>query len=179
MTQKLFAVYLGGRAPKANIELHDVVFVVGESIEQTYPQLLELWFGSPEGLHIDCWIELDVVDGYRVRLVADKPVSEQQLYFINLGAYHADHIGELHATAFMVAQSSQAVKARAKKTLLPGTQALHTDDLYEVDDCMPLAHINGYYIALEPGADHRALQAHNGYLPLPKALVGEWKNTKR
>ena len=37
MTQKLFAVYLGGRAPKANIELHDVVFVVGESIEQTYP----------------------------------------------------------------------------------------------------------------------------------------------
>ena len=29
MENKLFAVYLGGRAPKCNTELHDVVFVVG------------------------------------------------------------------------------------------------------------------------------------------------------
>ena len=55
---KLFAVYLGGRAPKCNTELHDVVFVVGESIEATYSQLTELWFGSREGLHIDSWLEL-------------------------------------------------------------------------------------------------------------------------
>lgn len=27
--EKLFAVYLGGRADRCNIELHDVVFVVG------------------------------------------------------------------------------------------------------------------------------------------------------
>ena len=47
---KLFAVYLGGRAPKCNTELHDVVFAVGASIEDTYDRLLELWFGSPEGL---------------------------------------------------------------------------------------------------------------------------------
>ncbi len=32
-TNKLFAVYLGGRAPGANIELHDVVFIVGPTIE--------------------------------------------------------------------------------------------------------------------------------------------------
>ncbi len=31
MKPKLFAVYLGGRAPKCNTELHDVVFVVGAS----------------------------------------------------------------------------------------------------------------------------------------------------
>jgi hypothetical protein len=33
MTQnKLFAVYLGGRAPKGNTELHDVVFVTGRAM---------------------------------------------------------------------------------------------------------------------------------------------------
>jgi len=35
--KKLFAVYLGVRADRCNIELHDVVFVVGTSIEDTYP----------------------------------------------------------------------------------------------------------------------------------------------
>jgi hypothetical protein len=60
---KLFAVYLGGRAPKCNTELHDVVFTVGASIEDTYLRLVELWFGSPERVHIDSWIELSVVDG--------------------------------------------------------------------------------------------------------------------
>jgi len=34
--KKLFAVYLGGRAPRCNTELHDVVFVAGEAIEACY-----------------------------------------------------------------------------------------------------------------------------------------------
>ena len=36
MSLKLFAVCLGGRAPKCNTELHDVVFVVGARVEDTY-----------------------------------------------------------------------------------------------------------------------------------------------
>lgn len=39
---KLFAVYLGGRADRCNIELHDVVFVVGSCIEETY-RVSKLW----------------------------------------------------------------------------------------------------------------------------------------
>jgi hypothetical protein len=50
---KLFAVYLGGRAAGCMIETHDVVFVVGHSLEETYPQLIKKWFGIPEQLHID------------------------------------------------------------------------------------------------------------------------------
>ena len=65
---KLFAVYLGGRAPRCNTELHDVVFVVGESIETSYERLMDKWFGDPLRLHIDSWIELHCVDGYRISL---------------------------------------------------------------------------------------------------------------
>mgnify|MGYP006163572549 CR=1 FL=1 len=36
---QLFLVYLGGTAPGANIELHDVRFVAAPQIEQAYPQL--------------------------------------------------------------------------------------------------------------------------------------------
>lgn len=36
---KLFSVFLGGRADKCNTELHDVVFTLGEKIEDTYNDL--------------------------------------------------------------------------------------------------------------------------------------------
>jgi hypothetical protein len=51
--KKLLAVYLGGRAFRCNTELHDVVFVAGESIEACYERLMDKWFGDPLRLHID------------------------------------------------------------------------------------------------------------------------------
>ena len=82
MAATLFAVMLGGRAPRANTELHDMVFAIGTSIEDTYERLIGKWFGSAEGLHLDCWTALDVVDGHEVRLTLTKP-SGPRLYFIN------------------------------------------------------------------------------------------------
>jgi hypothetical protein len=38
---KLFSVYLGGRVEGCNIELHDVVFVVSESIQQSLSRIKE------------------------------------------------------------------------------------------------------------------------------------------
>ena len=49
----LFLVVLGGRAKKANIELHDVRWVIVSKIEDTYDLLRREWFGMREGLHID------------------------------------------------------------------------------------------------------------------------------
>ena len=87
MSEKLFAAYLGGRAPRCNTELHDVVFVVGASIEATYGQLMDKWFGDPLRVHIDSWVELQIVDGHRVSLREAPSSQPQRLYFINLGAY--------------------------------------------------------------------------------------------
>ena len=49
----LYLVVLGGRAKKANIELHDVRWVVGSKIEYKYDTLRKVWFGSPKDLHTD------------------------------------------------------------------------------------------------------------------------------
>ena len=51
----LYLVVLGGRVKKANIELHDVRWVVGSRIEDTFDALRKDWFGSPKGLHIDSY----------------------------------------------------------------------------------------------------------------------------
>ena len=48
----LFLVVVGGRSPKANVELHDVRWVIGTKIEDTFDQLRNDWFGSNNGLHI-------------------------------------------------------------------------------------------------------------------------------
>ena len=51
----LFLVVVGGRSPKANIELHDVRWVIGSKIEDTFDQLRNDWFGSYIGLtNKDC-----------------------------------------------------------------------------------------------------------------------------
>jgi uncharacterized protein DUF1543 len=171
---KLFAVYLGGRAPRCNTELHDVVFVTGETIEATYEQLLTLWFGSPAGLHLDSWIELRVVDGFRVGLSATPSASGRKLFFINLGAYLPGQFTELHANAFVVAESAQAVKTRAKSELLRGTQSLHTDDLYDLDDCLEVSEVGGHHVTLEPTTETQPFEPNNGYHVIPSPMIAAY-----
>ena len=60
---------LGGRAEKANIELHDVRWVVGSKIEDTHETLRKDWFGSQKGLHIDSYKKIQYIDGYKINIV--------------------------------------------------------------------------------------------------------------
>jgi hypothetical protein len=171
---KLFAVYLGGRAQKCNTELHDVVFTVGVTIEDTYERLLDLWFGSPEGLHIDSWMELSVVDGYRISTTRDAPPSDKKLYFVNLGAYADGEFTELHANAMLVASSEHEVKSRAKAELLRGKLAVHTDDLFDIDDCLEITKVDGYSISLTPTTESNPLVPNNGYHIIPRPIVAAY-----
>ncbi len=43
--KKLFACYLGGRVQGCHIEMHDVQFSVGETIEECYEDLRKKWVG--------------------------------------------------------------------------------------------------------------------------------------
>ena len=65
----LYLVVLGGRTEKANIELHDVRWVVGSKIEDTFGTLRKDWFGSPKGLHIDSYKKIKYIDGYKINLI--------------------------------------------------------------------------------------------------------------
>ena len=131
LKQKLFAVYLGGRADRCNIELHDVVFVIVSSIEEMYPLLAKKWFGNLNGFHIDSYLHLKQVDGYEIELVKDpsKVNSLNKLYFINLGAYKPNVFAEYHQSAFYVAESAPEAVRRAKSELCQGLETIHKDDV--------------------------------------------------
>ena len=176
---KLFAVYLGGRAPRCNTELHDVVFVAGKAIGATYERLMDKWFGDPQRLHIDSWIELRCVDGYRISLKSRPAAADRKLYFINLGAYLPGQFTELHANAFVVAGNEAEVKRRAKADLLRGAQSVHTDDLYDIDDCLEIAEVDGQHVHLEPTSETAAFAPHNGYHIIPPKVIADYAARKK
>ncbi len=72
----LFMAYVGGHAGSANIELHDLRFVAGHGIEDTFPALRLQRFGEPQSLHLDSYVEVRNVDGYCV-LLTENPVAQQ------------------------------------------------------------------------------------------------------
>ena len=172
---KLFSVFLGGRADKCNTELHDVVFTLGEKIEDTYLDLLGKWFGLPDRLHIDSWVEINIVEGYKIYLSKKKKKSKKKLYFVNLGAYEKNRFEELHESKFMVDVNKVNVKKRAKELLLVGKEQVHLDDLYDVDDCIEIKKVSGYYINLEKTSLLNNLKFNNGYKPIPKNVIFSFK----
>ncbi|WP_260929262.1 DUF1543 domain-containing protein [Novosphingobium sp. 9] len=84
---KLFAIYIGGEFPGANVEVHDVRFVVANSLAETYATLRQQWWGVPRSLHIDCWAEVTHADGYDVSLKEQPYQGSEKLFFVNLGGY--------------------------------------------------------------------------------------------
>lgn len=171
MSPKLLAVYLGGRAPKCNTELHDVVFVVGSSIEATYEQLLDRWFGDPLQMHIDSWMALEVVDQYRVTLRREPATQPEKLFFVNLGAYRPGEFTELHANLVLVAEDREQAKQRAKRELLRGAVSVHKDDLFDVDDCLPISQVDAWHIHLEPTGETASLVATSAYHVIPPNVL--------
>ena len=171
----LFAVCLGGRVAACNVELHDVVFAVGTSLEACHPQLLDRWFGEPDGLHVDAWARLDAVDGHRVSLSDAPPHDELKLWFVNIGGYVPGEFGERHAYGFFVGADRADVKARAKAELLPGKESVHRDDLYGVDDLVAVEPGGGRHVHLAPDPSAAAPAVTNGYFPIPRQTIATWK----
>ena len=78
---KLYLFYLGGNAGKSNIEVHDIQFVVANSVKAAIPFLQQAWFGDPDKLHLDGYQIVRWVDGYDVQLRAEPDSGEQKLFF--------------------------------------------------------------------------------------------------
>ena len=162
----LFLVVLGGRADKANVELHDVRWVVGTKIEDTFNFLRKSWFGSIEGLHIDSFKKIQYVDGYKINLKnfeKNKTKNEQSvnqmnhtknLWFVNIGGYDPSSMQEKHEFGLVVASSSLEAKNTAKSKWLSGCRKKHKDDvaslntLISCDDCQPIKNIGRWEIEL-------------------------------
>lgn len=177
--EMLFAVYLGGAGLGANIELHDVVFVVGATLEETYSKLREKWIGYPEKIpHIDSYIELTHADGFEIRLVRGKGrENDDKLYFVNFGAYTENLFGEVHQSAFYVASDKATAIQRARQELCLGMVQTHMDDhlevegliefgKFDVDDVLEIKSVDDYHLEFIPSEIKTTSPAYPGYILL-------------
>ena len=164
----LYLVVLGGRAKKANVELHDVRWVVGSKIEDTFGTLRKDWFGSPKGLHIDSYKKIRYIDGYKINLInfekdkIDKKQLEKKnkakkyLWFVNIGGYSPTSMQEKHEFGLVIASNKLEAKNIAKSKWLIGCKKKHKDDLASLemlisyDDCEPIKKIGNWQIELIP-----------------------------
>ena len=162
----LFLVDLGGTAKKANVELHDVRWVIGSKIEDTYEVLRKDWFGTLKGLHIDSYKKINYVDGYKINLKNienkkirnNKPVigisGKKNLYFVNIGGYDPSSMQEKHEFGLVVASSSLEAKNKAKSKWLNSCKKKHKDNihslrnLFSLDNCQIIKKIDNWEIEL-------------------------------
>ena len=162
----LYLVVLGGRAKKANIELHDVRWVIGSKIEDTYNTLRKDWFGSPKGLHIDSYKKINYIDGYKINLInfekdkidgkqlVKKNKAKKHLWFVNIGGYNTTSMQEKHEFGLVTASTKFEAKNIAKSKWLIGCKKKHKDDiaslemLFSCDDCALIKKVGNWEIEL-------------------------------
>ncbi len=165
----LFLVVLGGRAKSANVELHDVRWVVGSKIEDTYDLLRSEWFGISEGLHIDSYKKIKCVDGYKINLknienkklknenFLNEKITKKNLWFVNIGGYDPSSMQEIHEFGLVVASSKLEAKNIAKSKWLLGCEKKHKDDIASLkrligcDDCQIIKKIGNWELELTQG----------------------------
>ena len=160
MASHLYLVVLGGRINGCNVELHDVRWVVGETINDTIKTLKSEWFGDKKGLHIDSYRKIENVDGMSVTVVhsptVNAPMNDNGLWFVNLGGYSNQAMAEQHEFGVVVARTAQSAKTIAKQRWLKGMIQIHKDDLHPIngdpiiDDLLPIEGNGRWHIRLTP-----------------------------
>ena len=173
----LFLVVLGGKVKKANIELHDVRWVVGSKIEDTYDTLRKDWFGSPKGLHIDSYKKIEYLDGYKINLrnvenlkinknkFSNKSNTKKNLWFVNIGGYDPSSMQEKHEFGLVIATNKLEAKNIAKSKWLIGFNKKHKDDiasletLISCEHCEPIKKIDTWEVELSP--DKNCIEDNN------------------
>jgi len=171
---KLFAIYIGGEAIGANIELHDMRFVVAETITDTYDELRRQWWGIADSLHIDCWAEISHADGYKISLRPEPFTGAKRLYYVNLGGYAAGEFAEQHKNVFVVADTLAKAKARAIKHARHWLEP-HRDEMYEAEQAFSLSDAGRdqrLHVHLAPSPNLPDLVVTCDYVPIRSVARG-------
>jgi hypothetical protein len=168
---KLFVIYIGGSHEKSLIELHDMRFVVANTIEETYDTLRKSWWGTPSSLHLDAWGMLDYADGYSIQ-ISKLPPNEQsnKLYFVNLGGYDQQQFTELHKNVFIVASDEAQAKQKAVQQISEW-ESPHRDYLHQVDTLLDLNNLiatDNHYLHLVKDFNAKSFEFTCRYTPIGK-----------
>lgn len=146
--KKLFMISLGGKVAGGNIEVHDVQFAVGESIEVVVPLVKACWYGMDFKLHMDSWKEIKGTEGHSIEVTETPQDSEERLYFICLGGYQEHCTQEIHDIRLVLASSDK--EAKVKAGLMDGFVCAqpHVDHVTDVQKCLLSEDEKTYYLKM-------------------------------
>jgi hypothetical protein len=183
----LYMLLLGCKPPGRNTEQHDVFFGAGNSLKELVPGIIACWPDAPK-IHIDAWRKVTEVDGYLISLVpkqesfAEK--KNRQLFFLNLGGYKENEFEEFHYKMLVVAKDKGEAVLRAKETAfykhtgfkganshIDDKYGVDVDDVYEIEDILPEAIKEKYFVHIQPASGIAKDAWHLGYFKLD-ALPG-------
>jgi len=177
---KLFLLILGCKPEGRNTEQHDTFFGVGNTLNDLLPQINTFW---PDGgkIHIDSWREVTSVDGFSIRVVPkSEEVSDNKLFFLNLGGYKPNDLEEYHYKLLSVANTKTTAIQSAKKTAfylhtgfkgaeshIDDKYGVDVDDIYEIADILPEDIKTKYSLLIEKKNDFLPEdELHIGYVKL-------------
>lgn len=161
---KLLIIYLGGSFENCNVEMHDAIFIAAKNDAEATQKIKKKWQGK--SVHVDSWFAAEQIEGFAIRLSKERMESSPvHLYFVNLGFYQAGVFGESHfMTLVVTASKSKAVEEAKKK--LPPQEMLHSDNVYDLDDCIQIDEVDNYFIQLERNGLQQNIKPINGYQKL-------------
>jgi hypothetical protein len=136
---KLFMFYVGGDCGGSNIELHDVRFSIGETLESCFSDLRKQWWGDPDSFHLDCWGQIEQVDGYDIELIPGVvPDDQPKLFFLNMGGYDPAQFEELHRNMLVVVSDARTARIEGLSRIRSWKQP-HKDNVFEVEKAIDVS----------------------------------------
>lgn len=181
---KLFMVMIGATPEGRFTEQHDIFFGIGDSLKALVPAMKAFWPEANGRIHIDCWREVTVVEGFRLSVVPKKErPNNKQLFFLNLGGYRENEFEEYHYKVLAVgATTAEAIK-KAKTTAffkhcgfkgaeshIDDKYGIGVDDVYPVKDMLSGASRDLYAISITPDPDATEDVLHVGYVRIERLL---------
>ncbi|WP_428329762.1 DUF1543 domain-containing protein [Mucilaginibacter sp.] len=189
---KLYMILIGCRPKGRHVEQHDIFFGIAASLKDLIPEMRAFWREAADNIHIDAWREVNVVDGYQLKISlktdeADEPIAGQKkLFFINLGGYQENKFEEQHYTVLTVKDTRLAAYKEAKQTLfyqhnhferatshIDDKYGIDVDDLYQIEEILSPIQKQKYRIELLPAPGMQEDKMNLGYLKLSILAKGQ------
>lgn len=178
---ELFMVILGGKPAGRYTEQHDVFFGVAETLKDLVPQMHTFWPELKNELHIDSWRKITRVALYNIKVMPKHQASmtDNKLFFINLGGYKPGDMEEYHYKHLVVAtDTSRAIQQAKRTTFWKEHDASHiddkfqvdVDDIYEVSDLLGAAFSEQFALDISESSVAESDVLQVGYLKLSKLL---------
>lgn len=136
----LYMMLLGCRPEGRLIEQHDIFFAIGDSMQSLVPEIKKFWPEAKGVIHVDAWRRISQVGNFKIEVIKKDQslISQQKLFFINLGGYNPGEFDEFHFKILIVAKDKSEAIKQAKSTKFykqmgfKGAES-HIDDKYGVD----------------------------------------------